>query len=170
MRETPIKSLDISGLEHFIRRIKDIFVEKIPGMGLSRNDYTDAEKAKLASLVPGGGVGYGMDERDTGLTWIEGSPIYQKTYIGNIEAEANEIAIVSLDSLTGDLIKAEYIWQTGDSPKSYCGSVDGQTSIAAYRAGTGSVSTLELRSVSPLSRSGTTYNGYCVTAWYTKNE
>lgn len=29
----------------------------------------------------GGGVSYSTDEQDTGLTWIDGSPIYQKTIV-----------------------------------------------------------------------------------------
>lgn len=28
----------------------------------------------------GGGVSYSTEEQDTGLTWIDGSPIYQKTF------------------------------------------------------------------------------------------
>lgn len=42
--------LDQNGLLYFWQKIKNIFVAKETGKGLSTNDYTDAEKQKLAGL------------------------------------------------------------------------------------------------------------------------
>ena len=41
------KYLDYTGLQRLIKWIKDIFVQKQAGKGLSTNDYTTAEKEKL---------------------------------------------------------------------------------------------------------------------------
>lgn len=48
------KYLDESGLSYFWSKLKTLFngkVDKVSGKGLSTNDYTTAEKNKLASLV-----------------------------------------------------------------------------------------------------------------------
>ena len=42
--------LDLVGLQHLIGLIKDKFVQKESGMGLSKNDYTDEDKQKLSTL------------------------------------------------------------------------------------------------------------------------
>lgn len=42
--------LDLIGLQHLIGLIKDKFVQKESGMGLSKNDYTDEDKQKLSTL------------------------------------------------------------------------------------------------------------------------
>ena len=44
------KYLTLQGLEHLVSKIKDMFVQKEDGKGLSTNDYSTAEKDKLASL------------------------------------------------------------------------------------------------------------------------
>lgn len=47
----------------------------------------------------GGGVNYSTDEQDTGLTWIDGSPIYQKTYYGTASSSSNT---TQLEAALGD--------------------------------------------------------------------
>lgn len=42
--------LDLVGLQHLIGLIKEKFVQKESGMGLSKNDYTDEDKEKLSTL------------------------------------------------------------------------------------------------------------------------
>lgn len=42
--------LDLVGLEHLIGLIKEKFVQKESGMGLSKNSYTDEDKEKLSTL------------------------------------------------------------------------------------------------------------------------
>lgn len=44
------KFLDLVGLQHLIGLIKDNFVQKESGKGLSKNDYTDDDKQKLSTL------------------------------------------------------------------------------------------------------------------------
>lgn len=44
------KFLDLVGLQHLIGLIKDNFVQKESGKGLSKNDYTDEDKQKLSTL------------------------------------------------------------------------------------------------------------------------
>jgi len=46
--------LDNEGLAYLWQKIKGAFVTKETGKGLSSNDFTDAEKAKLAGLDAGG--------------------------------------------------------------------------------------------------------------------
>lgn len=42
--------LDLAGLQQLIGLIKEKFVQKESGMGLSKNNYTDEEKEKLSTL------------------------------------------------------------------------------------------------------------------------
>lgn len=44
------KYLDYAGLSYFTNKIKALFVQKEDGKGLSTEDYTTAEKSKLANL------------------------------------------------------------------------------------------------------------------------
>ena len=47
------KFLDTNGLLYFWGKIKEVFVAKEAGKGLSTNDFTDAEKSKLANISEG---------------------------------------------------------------------------------------------------------------------
>lgn len=47
------KFLDENGLLYLWTKIKTLFVEQEAGKGLSANDYTDAEKTKLAGIAAG---------------------------------------------------------------------------------------------------------------------
>ena len=44
------KFLDFTGLTYYTGKIKELFVQKETGKGLSSNDYTTAEKSKLTGL------------------------------------------------------------------------------------------------------------------------
>lgn len=48
---TAEKFLNTTGLTYFFNRLKTIFVQKEDGKGLSSNDYTTAEKTKLAGIT-----------------------------------------------------------------------------------------------------------------------
>lgn len=51
----------------------------------------------------GGGINYSLDEQDTGLKWIDGRTIYQKTiYISNIGVESGGNAPYSLGLSSSD--------------------------------------------------------------------
>lgn len=47
------KYLSDNGLQHLWNKIKSFFVAKEDGKGLSTNDYTTAEKNKLAGIATG---------------------------------------------------------------------------------------------------------------------
>ena len=46
------KYLDMPGLQHLWRRIKQTFVEQDGDMTLSDNNYTDEDKTTVATVVP----------------------------------------------------------------------------------------------------------------------
>ena len=50
-------------LAYLWQEIQRLFVKKVPGKGLSTEDYTTAEKEKLADLIPGGGG-------DSDMAWL----------------------------------------------------------------------------------------------------
>lgn len=45
------KYLDNNGLLYLVSKLKSMFVAQVSGMGLSTNDYTTAEKNKLAGIA-----------------------------------------------------------------------------------------------------------------------
>lgn len=48
--------LDEKGLEYLIARLKTIYVQQLPGYGLSKNDFTDALKQKLEQAASTGDI------------------------------------------------------------------------------------------------------------------
>ena len=83
--------LDNEGVREVWEKIKDNFVAKEIGKGLSTNDYTDAEKAKLARISEGAEVNVQSDWNQTNSSaddYIKNKPsVYTKTEIDNILAE-----------------------------------------------------------------------------------
>ena len=47
------KIIRLSNLSTFLTKLKGLFVTKESGKGLSTNDYTTAEKSKLAGIAAG---------------------------------------------------------------------------------------------------------------------
>ena len=45
-----MKVVTLEGLDYFLSKLREIFVCKEDGQGLSENDFTDADKAKLDSV------------------------------------------------------------------------------------------------------------------------
>lgn len=43
--------------------------------------YSSSKIEQLISGIGGGGVDYSTSEQDTGLKWVDGKPIYQKTFL-----------------------------------------------------------------------------------------
>ena len=69
------KFLDSIGVTHFWAKIKNRFVEKEDGKGLSTNDYTTAEKDKLAGIAAGAEVNVQSDWNATsGDAMIKNKP------------------------------------------------------------------------------------------------
>ena len=67
-------------------------LKKSGGGGSDLPDVTEADNGKVLGVVngawnkmdaPAGGVNYSTTEQSTGLTWVDGSPIYQKTILVN---------------------------------------------------------------------------------------
>lgn len=62
------KILDQNGLLYFWNKIKNKFVEKVEGKGLSTNDYTNEDKTKLDSIAEGGQTNVQADWSITDIT------------------------------------------------------------------------------------------------------
>ena len=45
-----MKVVTLEGLDYFLTKLREIFVGKEDGEGLSQNDFTDEDKAKLDSI------------------------------------------------------------------------------------------------------------------------
>ncbi|MEE3334370.1 MAG: hypothetical protein VZR54_08930 [Ruminococcus sp.] len=65
-------------------------VSKLSASGSSLPDVTTADNGKVLGVVegswnkidaPSGGVDYSTTEQNTGIKWIDGKDIYQKTYV-----------------------------------------------------------------------------------------
>lgn len=63
---------------------------------------TTYSSSKIAQLISGisGGVDFSTAEQNTGLKWINGKPIYQKTYhiIEQVETEGNDYDITNINA------------------------------------------------------------------------
>jgi hypothetical protein len=64
--------------------------------------YSSSKIEQLISGIGGGGVDYSETEQDTGLKWIDGKPIYQKTF--NHLTFTNEFAAVDITALSVDKV------------------------------------------------------------------
>lgn len=76
------KYLDENGLLYYHNKIKTIFQEQEPGKGLSTNDYTTAEKNKLAGIASGAEVNVQSDWSQTTTTaddYIKNKPSIPST-------------------------------------------------------------------------------------------
>lgn len=105
----------------------------------------------------GGGINYSTEEQDTGTTWIDGKPRYQKTFafpLNSITREWNSLPF-GIINLTGkNVVKSEVFYKHLDS-------VCSGFLIEFYNDD----SSPRLYSPFALNESGTLY----VTVWYTKN-
>ena len=78
-------------------------------MAIYYNGHLQATKGGGGSS--GGGVDYSTTEQNTGLKWVDGKPIYQKT----IELTTND-TWVSLTSLNIDnIVDYEGLWKAADN-------------------------------------------------------
>lgn len=71
------------------------------GGGSSLPSVTSEDNGKVLGVVngawdkmavPSGGVNYSTTEQDTGIKWLDGKPIYQRTYSGTTTSTRTEIA------------------------------------------------------------------------------
>lgn len=98
--------LDNEGVREVWEKIKGNFVAKESGKGLSTNDYTDAEKTKLAGIAAGAEVNVQSDWNQTNSSaddYIKNKPsVYTKTEIDNKLAAGVHYEIVSSLPQTGE--------------------------------------------------------------------
>jgi len=97
--------LDNKGLETLWAKIKAGFQAQEAGKGLSTNDYTDADKTKLAGIATGAEVNVQSDWSQTNSSeddFIKNKPdIYTKTEIDNLLAAGVKYQIVASLPATG---------------------------------------------------------------------
>lgn len=66
-------------------------------MAIYYNGHLQATKGGGSS--GGGGISYSTTEQDTGLKWIDGKPIYQKTFSETTCPDNSAVTVASLSSL-----------------------------------------------------------------------
>lgn len=71
---TTKKYLNQAGLAYFFQRLKEIFIQREDGKGLSQNDFTDELKAKLDSMDPSSYL-TGVTNHDDSVEVFNGSEI-----------------------------------------------------------------------------------------------
>ena len=80
------KHLDGTGLSQLWAKVKELFVAKEAGKGLSTNDYTTAEKTKLNGIEAGAKVNVQSDWNATsGDAFIKNKPTAMKANGGNAD-------------------------------------------------------------------------------------
>lgn len=57
----------------------------------------NGEPVGEGTVTTGGGINYSLDEQDTGLKWIDGSSIYQKTFVFESIVQGNYISLADLE-------------------------------------------------------------------------
>lgn len=60
--------------------------------------YSSSKIEQLISGIGGGGIDYSTTEQDTGLKWIDGKPIYQKTFIITQNATWEDLTSLNIDN------------------------------------------------------------------------
>lgn len=97
--------LDNEGLRQVWEKIKGTFVQQESGKGLSTNDYTTAEKNKLAGIAAGAEVNVQSDWSQTNTSaddYIKNKPsVYTKTEIDQMFAANVKYEVVSTLPSTG---------------------------------------------------------------------
>ena len=101
-------------------------VDKVSGKGLSTNDYTTAEKNKLASVAEGAN----KTTTDTSLSSTSGNPIANKTVYTALAAKADSTALASVSNSIDTKISAAIDKLIDGAPETY----DTLKEIADYLA------------------------------------
>lgn len=61
--------------------------------------YSSSKIEQLISVIGGGGVDYSTSEQDTGLKWIDGKPIYQRTFLNTSNQQWVDISGLNIDGV-----------------------------------------------------------------------
>ena len=93
--------------------------------------YSSSKIEQLISGIGGGGVDYSTAEQDTGIKWVDGKPIYQKTFlnIGNGAWVYIPQDIETLIDKRGTFKKGVYRYGLDDSTKVTSISIDTSTGV-----------------------------------------
>ena len=81
-------------LDYFETKIKALLnkkVDKIPGKGLSTEDYTTAEKEKLAGIPSGGGGGGGSITVDSAMSSTSANPVQNKVIYSALRGKVDKV-------------------------------------------------------------------------------
>lgn len=76
-----MKVVTLEGLDYFLSKLREIFVGKEDGEGLSQNDFTDADKAKLDSIQEN------AEENTIDVIRVNGSTVNPDAKVVNINLD-----------------------------------------------------------------------------------
>ena len=89
-----------------INSLAGALVIKSLGEGLELSD------AGELSCTSTGGVDYSTTEQDTGLKWVDGKDIYQKTYMVDLTSDSLNVDL-DIEGTISSVIKIEGVWTDG---------------------------------------------------------
>ncbi len=172
------KFLDDNGLLYLWSKIKSVFVTKVDGKGLSTNDYTTAEKEKVASVETG-----------ANKTTIENVLTSESTTTALSAAQGKALK-KAIDSITtdignmggGDMMKATYDTDGdgiidsaananqlgGQSPSYYAAATDIPENVSELNNDAGYLT--QHQDISGKADKATTLEGYGITNAYTTEQ
>lgn len=81
--------------------------------------YSSSKIEQLISGVGGGGVDYSTTEQDTGLKWLDGRTIYQKTYVFNDGNFGMDFTFTDSALINCSIIRGWNYFQNNDNGYSY---------------------------------------------------
>ena len=91
------------------------------GTGISIDSTTDT----ISCTASGGGVDYSTTEQDTGITWVDGSHIYQRSFAVNVTCPYNSWVDTGADIPGGKIISLECLDYGADgSCMQFNGNID----------------------------------------------
>lgn len=79
------------------------------GCSDDRTNYFEITNLYVQTTNASEDIGYSTDEQDTGLTWIDGSPVYQKTYQYNSVVSVNGYVTLDTSIKQSDIVFLERV-------------------------------------------------------------
>lgn len=128
------KYLDSNGLLYFWQKIKNLFVVKEEGKGLSTNDYTTTEKNKLAGIASGAEVN--VQSNWTQSTTTADDFIKNKPTLGDAAAK-DVVTSISADSANLPTVTAvkNYVATAVSGATAFQGTAPTSFAPTNYKAG-----------------------------------
>lgn len=185
-----VNFLDKAGATYIVSKLKELIaakVDKVDGKGLSTNDYTTAEKAKLAGIATGAQANVQADWNATsGDAFIKNKPsklpasdttsTYSATGTAPVNGTAVAAAIGALD-VTDTAVSGKYVSAVSETDGKITvtraalpTSLPASNTTSTYSAtGTAPVNGKAVAAaIANLARKATTLSGYGITDAYTK--